>query len=817
MMKKRTTLFTGTRCVAFDYMTKFQGGTSFHICNGNRLAKEVLPLFFKHNNLSSFIRQLNMYGFRKVNRVDPCLTLKSDTEDMEFKHPCFLRHRPHLISKIQRRPTSHSFPYFNSRLFNNAGVPSLVSNSPQLPSQTASANISQRLINCADFVRLSNVVHRLRQNQETMAKQLALLQSENQLLIHEVQSLRERHEHQSQIIQTLFSFLSAFAKDNRSQNFRITPKRMALPFAPSGVFPAQSRTGLKLNLPQGHRLSDADSFQAFKLSPSEDVLEPAYKLYKLDNHLPMLPNAIPQTDPNQPLTFQIASSDFGQLLNNVDASSMFPNGAALGDSSRSATTFYSLGALENNALLGSSVDATTGGRVQNPIRLFITGQPKAFNTNTTDDLCLRPDIKPTVSPSDPTMTSLTQGSSLSNAIAVTSPIDLMGIAAGSSGSSDSQPIDLNLSRCNTPLSLIQPDSVDLCEFLATREENGSEISIDDLFLASTELDDPNFRFTAGIKSDKSAPSPGAQSSASSEATVPLKTDCANDVLSPQLDSMNNSSSNSSNGALFAYPQQITSRAASSRSTGENSFSEQLPLDLHKCNTDVDASEDPNDLFGLPWEEHEITTDTANENEEHNNEDLNSFNIGLLPAQDRANFRIKILPRQDRTTFNSTGRHSALNGHNFIVGNEIIPAEAAVPFANVPSPFQIIQPATLIPASILPTQSGNAGTSRPLSNSPPVILSARQLRTPSTLVTKPATAVSSTSNLLIPDAPIVLLTSSAQPVNSIRPTNAAVANAIKARLISPNQRPTVKRKERPSYRPIAPSIKPPSRSQIAPRR
>nr|AAR06261.1 heat shock transcription factor [Schistosoma mansoni] len=35
-------------------------GTSFHIRDGNRLAKELLPLYFKHNNLSSFIRQLNM-------------------------------------------------------------------------------------------------------------------------------------------------------------------------------------------------------------------------------------------------------------------------------------------------------------------------------------------------------------------------------------------------------------------------------------------------------------------------------------------------------------------------------------------------------------------------------------------------------------------------------------------------------------------------------------------------------------------------------------------------------------------------------------
>lgn len=37
-----------------------QSGNSFHIRDGNRLAKDILPTLFKHNNLSSFIRQLNM-------------------------------------------------------------------------------------------------------------------------------------------------------------------------------------------------------------------------------------------------------------------------------------------------------------------------------------------------------------------------------------------------------------------------------------------------------------------------------------------------------------------------------------------------------------------------------------------------------------------------------------------------------------------------------------------------------------------------------------------------------------------------------------
>uniref|UniRef100_A0A3Q3J3P5 HSF-type DNA-binding domain-containing protein n=1 Tax=Monopterus albus TaxID=43700 RepID=A0A3Q3J3P5_MONAL len=35
-------------------------GASFHVFDQGRFAKEVLPKYFKHNNMASFVRQLNM-------------------------------------------------------------------------------------------------------------------------------------------------------------------------------------------------------------------------------------------------------------------------------------------------------------------------------------------------------------------------------------------------------------------------------------------------------------------------------------------------------------------------------------------------------------------------------------------------------------------------------------------------------------------------------------------------------------------------------------------------------------------------------------
>ena len=46
-------------------------GTSFSIKDGHKFSTELLPQKFKHSNLASFLRQLNMYSFRKVRTTTP--------------------------------------------------------------------------------------------------------------------------------------------------------------------------------------------------------------------------------------------------------------------------------------------------------------------------------------------------------------------------------------------------------------------------------------------------------------------------------------------------------------------------------------------------------------------------------------------------------------------------------------------------------------------------------------------------------------------------------------------------------------------------
>ena len=71
-------------------------GDSFVISDPDTFARDILPTYFKHNNIRSFIRQLNTYGFRKRTNIS------STDEHLEFFHAKFRRDDPGQLTQIKR-------------------------------------------------------------------------------------------------------------------------------------------------------------------------------------------------------------------------------------------------------------------------------------------------------------------------------------------------------------------------------------------------------------------------------------------------------------------------------------------------------------------------------------------------------------------------------------------------------------------------------------------------------------------------------------------------------------------------------------------
>ncbi|KAM8947891.1 heat shock factor protein 4 isoform 2-T2 [Pelodytes ibericus] len=150
-------------------------GTSFHVFDQGRFAKEVLPKYFKHNNMASFVRQLNMYGFRKVVNIEQGGLVKPERDDTEFQHLYFLQGYEHLLEHIKRK--------------------------------VSVVKSEETKLRHEDVSRLLYEVQALRGQQENTECQMQDMKQQNEVLWREVVSLRQNYSQQQKIINKLIQFL----------------------------------------------------------------------------------------------------------------------------------------------------------------------------------------------------------------------------------------------------------------------------------------------------------------------------------------------------------------------------------------------------------------------------------------------------------------------------------------------------------------------------------------------------------------------------------------------------------------------------------
>ncbi|KAK3438885.1 hypothetical protein EUGRSUZ_C03435 [Eucalyptus grandis] len=150
---------------------------SFVVWDQREFSKQVLPRYFKHSNFSSFIRQLNTYGFRKIN-----------PDRWEFVNQGFQKGNKHLLKNIKRR-----CKFSEHR-------------------KTSSSTVT------SDYQKAENEVelNTLKKGQEVLKTKILKLREERKSFQHEIEQVAERVCHAECRNQQIFLFLTKAAK---SPNF----------------------------------------------------------------------------------------------------------------------------------------------------------------------------------------------------------------------------------------------------------------------------------------------------------------------------------------------------------------------------------------------------------------------------------------------------------------------------------------------------------------------------------------------------------------------------------------------------------------------
>ncbi|XP_006256567.1 heat shock factor protein 2 isoform X1 [Rattus norvegicus] len=166
-----------------EFITWSQNGQSFLVLDEQRFAKEILPKYFKHNNMASFVRQLNMYGFRKVVHIESGIVKQERDGPVEFQHPHFKQGQDDLLENIKRK--------------------------------VSSSKPEENKIRQEDLTKIISSAQKVQIKQETIESRLSELKSENESLWKEVSELRAKHAQQQQVIRKIVQFIVTLVQNNQ--------------------------------------------------------------------------------------------------------------------------------------------------------------------------------------------------------------------------------------------------------------------------------------------------------------------------------------------------------------------------------------------------------------------------------------------------------------------------------------------------------------------------------------------------------------------------------------------------------------------------
>lgn len=156
------------------YIQWTSDGEGFQVLSREPFEKVVLPKYFKHSNFSSFVRQLNMYGWHKVQDVTSGAMQSSD-ETWQFKSPNFIRGREDLLDNIVRNKGSKG-------------------------SDDEEDSEISKLFEEFEFIK---------SNQMAIADELNRIRKDNGMLWRECYESRERHKAHTETFEKILRFLAS--------------------------------------------------------------------------------------------------------------------------------------------------------------------------------------------------------------------------------------------------------------------------------------------------------------------------------------------------------------------------------------------------------------------------------------------------------------------------------------------------------------------------------------------------------------------------------------------------------------------------------